>query len=209
MAKKAGVLARQHRSIKTMIPSFNIPTSVSLPNATSIPSIPYQLPSFDIPRWVPIVLPLDEPAMMQEPKVAPSEEEVKEEPKEEIKPPVASPPVIPIPPLPPIIQEQPVIPQTPEVITEQPLSVELPFIGELPVPSTEVLITAGTTAAVAGSVSVVAAVGATASFNYLSKAFQSILKFVFKKILKRKNRHTVTWARRRRSVELYRHKQDR
>ena len=74
-----GALVKQHRSLRKMIPSFSVPSGVSLPNAVPIPNIPYSLPNFNTPRWVPIVTPLEKPAMMQEPKVAPPQEEVIEE----------------------------------------------------------------------------------------------------------------------------------
>jgi len=196
LAKTAGVLVKQHHLSKEMIPSFSVPSSVSLPNATPIPSIPYSFPSFSTPRWVPIPTPLDELEMMQEPRVAPPQEAIEEKPKPSPKPTPQPQPALP--PKPGI----PVTPVVPEEVIEKPVVIEVPFIGEIPVPPQELLVTAGTTAAIAASVSVVAAMSATTVMNYLMKLSKPIIKFIMKRILKRKNKYTVNWARMQRSERL-------
>ena len=177
-----------------MTPSFSVPTGMSLPDAVPIPNIPYRLPSLNAPRWVPIVTPLSDPEMMQEPKVAPPQETIEEKPKPPPKPE--------LPPLPTIKPEEPIAPVAPEIVVEQPLIIEIPFIGEIPVPPKELLVTAGTTAAVAASVSVVAALSATTLVNNLMKVFKPLLKFVMKRVLKRNNKYTTSWARQRRLERL-------
>ena len=196
--KTAGVLVNQHPSLRKMTPSFSVPTGMSLPDAVPIPNIPYRLPSLNAPRWVPIVTPLSDPEMMQEPKVAPPQETIEEKPKPKPKP-LPKPE---LPPLPTPKPEEPIAPVAPEIVVEQPIIIEIPFIGEIPVPPKEMLVTAGTTAAVAASVSVVAALSATTLINNLRKGFKPLLKFVMKRILKRKNKYTTSWARQRRLERL-------
>ena len=198
MVKTAGVLVNQHPSLRKMTPSFNVPTGMSLPDAVPIPNIPYSLPNLNAPRWVPIVPPLSDPEMMQEPKVAPPQETIEEKPKPKPKP-LAKPES---PPQPKPKPEETITPVVPEIIAEQPVIIEIPFIGEIPVPPKELLVTAGSTAAVAASVSVVAALSATTLINYLMKAFKPLLKFVMKRILKRNNKYTTSWARQRRLERL-------
>ncbi len=189
-----------------MIPSFQVPTSVSLPNAMPIPNIPYRLPSFDVPRWTPIVPPLPEHQMMAPPSVAPQSEEATEEKPAPQKPEPQPPVFLPLPEIPKPAEVKPepnVIPQqVVEEVVEEIVVIEIPFVGEIPVPSKEVLITAGSTAAVAASVSVVAALSATTIMDHLVKLFKPLLKFVMKRILKRKNKYTTTWARQRQSERL-------
>lgn len=200
--KRAGALVSQHPSLRKMTPSFNVPTGMSLPDAVPIPNIPYSLPSLNAPRWVPIVTPLSDPEMMQEPKVAPPQETIEEKPKPKPKPLPKPELELEPPPLPTPKPEEPITPIAPEIVVEQPIIIEIPFIGEIPVPSKELLVTAGSTAAVAASVSVVAALSATTLINYLMKAFKPLLKFVMKRILKRKNKYTTSWARQRRLERL-------
>ena len=184
-----------------MIPSFNVPSGVSLPDAIPIPNIPYRLPSFDMPRWTPIVPPLTEQQMMTEPRVPPSQEEIiKEKPKPKPKP--QPKPEQSLPSKPPPEKEEPQTLVIPEVIVEETIVIEIPFIGEIPIPPAELLVTAGTTAAIAASVSVVAALSATTLINYLMKAFAPALKFVMKRVLKRNNKYTVSWARQRQTERL-------
>jgi len=196
--KTAGALVSQHPSLRKMTPSFNVPTGISLPDAVPIPNIPYRLPSLNAPRWVPIVSPLSDPEMMQEPKVAPPQETIEEKPKPRPKP-LAKPESLPQPKPKP---EETITPVTPEIIVEQPVIIEIPFIGEIPIPPAELLVTAGTTAAIAASVSVAAALSATTLINYLMKAFKPALKFVMKRMLKRNNKYTVSWARQRQLERL-------
>ena len=187
-----------------MIPSFRVPSGVSLPDAMPIPSVPYRFPPLGTPRWTPIVKPLPQHQMMEAPNVPQKEEEFieeKPEPKPKPKPRPTAPvkeqkPVAPK----PVIDKQEQVEDEPAEITavEIPLTIEVPFIGSVPVPPAELLVTAGTTAAVAASVSVVAALSATTLMNYLLKLFKPLIKFIMKRILKRKNKYTTSWARQRR-----------
>ena len=191
-----------------MIPSFQIPTSVSIPDALPIPNIPYQLPSYTMPRWTPIVPPLPEQQMLRAPRAAPIEEKVEEDKPE--KKPAQSPVNLPAsPPLNlkvPILEPEVIAPAPIPVKAETPLIIEIPFVGEMLVPSKELLVTSGATAAIAASVSVVAALSATSLVNYLLKVFKPIIKFIMKKILKRNNKYTISWARQRRLKVPNRHK---
>lgn len=189
-----------------MIPKFQVPTSVSLPDALPIPNIPYTLPSLEMPRWTPIVTPLPEQQRMEPPVVKPQDEVIEEKPRQERKPTVEpkqeprTEPVI----QPPVTEEAPPPEPVVTVETETPLVIELPIIGEIPVPSKELLVNTGLTAAIAASVSVVAALSATTLINYLMKLFKPLMKFILKRILKRKNKYTISWARQRRSEKLLR-----
>lgn len=207
MALTAGALVKQHHFLK-MIPSFQIPTSVSIPDALPIPNIPYKLPSYSMPRWTPIVPPLPELQMLPVPRTAPIEEKVEED-KPEKKPaqspvnPPASPPLnLKV----PILEPEVIAPAPIPVEAKTPLIIEIPFVGEMPVPSKELLVTSGATAAIAASVSVVAALSAKSLVNHLLKVFKPIIKFIMKKILKRNNKYTISWARQRRLKVPNRHK---
>ena len=99
-----------------MIPRFQVPTSVSLPDALPIPNLPYTLPSLEAPRWTPIVTPLPEHPMMEPPVVPmPQEEFIEEEPRQEQETnPVPEPRPAPIPePVPPApVTEEILVPET-------------------------------------------------------------------------------------------------
>lgn len=179
-----------------------MPARMALPDSIPIPNIPVKLPSFSLPRWTPVPVPLDEHPLMQEPKTSPKKEETKEEPKPK-KLPVPEPQLPPLPAIPEyLLKPDPLIP--PVIENVKPIKkdvaiIEVPILGEIPLPTRDVLITVSSTAAVAATVSVAATMGGTALLKYLTTAFKPILKFLLKRILKRKQ---PTWARQRRSLGL-------
>lgn len=177
-----------------------MPTHTALPDSIPIPNIPVKLPSFNLPRWTPVPVPLDEHPLMQEPKVSPKKEEAKEKPKPK-KLPLPEPQLPPLPAIPEyLLEPDPVIPPVVEKVQPKKAEVsiiEVPILGEIPLPTRDVLITVSSTAAVAATVSVAATMGGTALLKHLTTVFKPILKFILKKLLKRKQ---LTWSRQRLSV---------
>ena len=184
-----------------MIPQISLPPNMGLPDATAIPSLPFSYPPFEMPRWTPIPPRVPEMAEPTVPNTSPVTASPTVKPKPRPQPqvqPATSPPV-----------EQPELDtqeSPPEEVINQTVVIELPVIGEIPVPTKELLITAGSTAAVAASVSVVAALSAGWLVKFLMKILNPIMKFVLKKILKKRNKFTESWARKRRAERLHRRK---
>ena len=181
-----------------MIPQISLPPNLGMPDSTALPSLPFSYPSFESPRWTPIPPRVPVMADPTAPNVEPQSEA-----------PVPKPVPKPMPKPRPVQQPLP----KPKVETEEPAEVinetvviELPFIGELPVPSKELVITAGSTAAIAATVSVVAALSATWLLKFLMKLLKPTIKFLLKKVLKKNNKFTESWARKRRAERLHRHK---
>jgi len=187
-----------------MIPQISLPPNMGLPDSTALPSLPFSYPPFEAPRWTPIPPRVPVMADPTAPNVEPQTEAPvpKPVPKPMPKPrPVQQPTPIPTPiPEPELEEKEPA-----EVINET-IIIELPYIGEIPVPSKELIVTAGSTAAVAASVSVVAALASGSLLKFLMKLFKPIMKFLLKKVLKKNNKFTESWARKRRAERLHRHK---
>ena len=130
--------------------------SIRLPEAPQLPRPVLEVPRADLPSYRPLVVP---PSNLKPPPG------IKQETKEE--PPKKEPPKQPTPP----------IPSVPNVRYLDVPGTEL----EVPLPSNEILVTAGTTA----TVSVVATLTATAVF----KRTVQVLKPIIKKLLTRKKRN--------------------
>ena len=98
-------------------------------------------------------------------------------------------------PLPPAPPPMDLVPELAEVQT-----VEIPFVGvEVPLPRTEILVTATTTAGVSSVVAVGGTLFATTLFRQLQPILKPIFKFAFKKIAAlRKKPPPLSWARERR-----------
>ena len=92
---------------------------------------------------------------------------------------------------------KPPIDLVPEIAEIQ--TVELPIIGvEIPLPRTEILVTAGTTAGVSSVVAVSGTLFATTLFRQLQPILKPIFKTILKKLAKiRKKPAPRTWARER------------
>ena len=183
-----------------MIPQISLPPNLGMPDSTALPSLPFSYPSFESPRWTPIPPRVPVMADPTAPNVEPQSEA-----------PVPKPVPKPMPKPRPV--QQPLPTPEPEPKAEEPVEVinetviiELPFVGEIPVPSKELIVTAGSTAAVAASVSVVAALASGSLLKFLMKLFKPIMKFLLKKVLKKNNKFTESWARKRRAERLHRHK---
>ena len=177
---------------------------MGLPESLPLPAVPFSYPSFETPRWTPIPPRLPEIPLPEAPYV---------EPRQEVLPPKPVPRPMPQarPPAPQPLPPKPV----PQVDTEEQVTVEegtvfieLPIIGEFPVPSKELIMTAGTTAAIAAAVSVIAALSASWLIKFLMKLFKPTIKFILKKVLKKRNKFTESWGRKRLAERLRQHRSD-
>ena len=183
-----------------MIPQISLPPNMGMPESTPLPALPFSYPSFETPRWTPIPPRVPEMARPTAPNTerAPAQPPVKPKPRPKPKP------------APEPVQEQEqeleIEEQPAEVTNEETVFIELPVIGQIPVPTKELIVTAGSTAAIAASVSVVAALAAGWLVKFLMKLFKPIIKFVLKKILKKRNKFTENWGRQRLAERLHRHK---
>jgi septal ring-binding cell division protein DamX len=128
------------------------------------------------------------------------EDETSEEPVfEGIAPPIGTPKIqIPFP-----VQQQ-----NQQQLEDQPEyenSVTIPGIDyEMPLPSTEVMVTAATTASIAAVVSVTGTLAAKTVFDYLLKLIKPALKIAVNKLAKARGKPTTSWARQR--LQERRHK---
>lgn len=161
-----------------------IPAPIPLPAPFVVPSVPMELPSFQVPEWEPVpVYREDVPAL--NPQTAPEEKEPEDKPQREMP---SSPPM-PTPPTP----ELPALPGS-EIMN----TIELPGGYEVPVPPKEIVVTAVTTAGTAAVVSVGATMAAGRVFEQVVKIAKPIIKTVLKKIAKLTGRKPPqTWARAR------------
>jgi len=186
-----------------MIPQISLAPNLGLPDATALPSLPFSYPAFELPRWTPIpprVPVMEDPTA---PNVAPTAEAPVSKPVPKPMPkPISKPIPEPRPVQQPMPKPEPIKEEPAEVINET-VVIELPFVGEIPVPSKELVITAGSTAAIAASVSVVAALSATWLLKFLMKVFKPTIKFLLKKVLKKNNKFTENWARKPRVERLH------
>ena len=185
-----------------MIPTINLPPNMGLPETAPLPDLPFSYPSFETPRWTPIPPRVPEMALPTAPNAerAPAQPPVKPMPRPQPKPLPAPGPVQ--------EQELEIEEQPAEVTNEETVFIELPVIGQIPVPTKELMVTAGSTAAIAASVSVVAALTAGWLVKFLMKLFKPTIKFVLKKVLKKRNKFTENWGRKRLAERLHRHRSD-
>jgi hypothetical protein len=195
-----------------------IPPAFPIPQAFSLPAQPLDTPEFSLPAWVNPPDRLDniqelippnvaEPNKQQEETSEESEEKEEKEKKEDkeeedetseepvfegIAPPIGTPKIqIPFP-----AQQQ-----NQQQLEDQPEfenSVTIPGIDyEMPLPSTEVMVTAATTASIAAVVSVTGTLAAKTVFDYLLKLIKPALKIAVNKLAKARGKPTTSWARQR------------
>jgi hypothetical protein len=198
-----------------------IPPAFPVPEAFKLPPHPLDLPEVTLPTWVnppnrinnitdlipPNVPKQTKPKNKKEKtgnkrkeKVNNTEEEKDEQEVtndldfEGFTPPIATPKIqIPFP-LPQQNQQQQL-----EDPPEFENSVIIPGIDyEMPLPSTEVMVTAATTASIAAVVSVTGTLAAKTVFDYLLKLIKPTLKIAVNKLAKARGKPTTTWARQRR-----------
>ena len=95
----------------------------------------------------------------------------------------------------------PVQQQNQQQLEDQPEyenSVTIPGIDyEMPLPSTEVMVTAATTASIAAVVSVTGTLAAKTVFDYLLKLIKPALKIAVNKLAKARGKPTTSWGRQR------------
>jgi len=198
-----------------------IPPAFPIPQAFSIPAQPLDTPEFSLPAWITPPNRLDNIKELIPPNV-PERNNQKEETSEESKdteeedkenkeekseepvfegiaPPIDTPKIqIPFP-----LQQQ--NQQQDEAESEFENSVIIPGIDyEMPLPSTEVMVTAATTASIAAVVSVTGTLAAKTVFDYLLKLIKPALKVAVNKLAKARGKPTTSWARQR--LQERRHK---
>ena len=198
-----------------------IPPAFPIPQAFSLPAQPLDTPEFSLPAWVnppdrlnniqELIPPnVAKPNKQQEETSEESEESEEKEEKEKkedeeetketsedsvfegIAPPIGTPKIqIPFP-----VQQQ-----NQQQLEDQPEyenSVTIPGIDyEMPLPSTEVMVTAATTASIAAVVSVTGTLAAKTVFDYLLKLIKPALKIAVNKLAKARGKPTTSWARQR------------
>ena len=141
----------------------------SLPPALEIPRVTLEIPTAEIPRYVPLVVP---PSDLQAPEGVKAEGEAEKEEKPQPKP------------------QKPPIPSFSQEVTE----LTIPFTDiNVPFPKEEILVAAGTTAAV----SVVATLSATAVFKRCVQILKPLLPQIVKKVQHRIGKTPLSWSRKR------------
>ena len=146
-----------------VIPEFIIPDPVTIP---VVPTM--ELPKQVIPSYTPLYVP---PSDLRPPPGVKGPNQPEEAAREAPKPPTA--------PKPPVVK-----PQIPEMRFFEVPGTDL----EIPLPSTEILVTAGTTA----TVSVAATLTATAMFKQLVSVMKPIIKQAWSKLTKKKEKKKET-----------------
>ena len=141
----------------------------SLPVAPEIPKVTLKVPEALIPQYRPLVIP---PSDLERPAGVSAEGEEETEDKPQPKP------------------QTPKIPSFSQEVTE----LTIPFTDiNVPFPKEEILVAAGTTAAV----SVVATLSATAVFKRCVQILKPLLTQVVKKVQRRLGKTPPSWSRQR------------
>jgi len=191
------------------MPSINFPPPIRLPPPVVAPRSPIGLPTFQFPEWEPVPIYRDQVPGIGNPEPSDNadqaEQETQEETQEEqpeTKPEQApvKPPPVELPPLPPIPTQEAVIPET-EMVNE----VTIPIINmDVPLPKTEIVVIAVTTAGVAAIASVGGTMVANQVFRQLIKVFKPLFKTILKKLMKARGKDLPSWARERRAQKYQR-----
>ena len=167
-----------------------VPAPMPLPDAMNIPRQPLAMPQFNNPEWTPIPVYRDPtPEIKTGTKNGEKEDKGESADKDkDTKTPENN------------IQEVPEVDLPSQVIPEmnEVNTVTIPIIEvEVPLPKTEIVVIAVTTA----SVSAVAAVGgtmaATSLFRFLMKVLKPTMKTLVKKLAKLRGKEVKSWARQR------------
>ena len=141
----------------------------SLPKALEIPRVTLDQPKALIPSYRPLVVP---PSDLQAPAGVKAEGEAEKEEKPQPK------------------QQKPQIPSFSQEVTE----LTIPFTDiNVPFPKEEILVAAGTTAAV----SVVATLTATAVFKRSVQILKPLLTQIVKKVQRGRGKEVPSWSRQR------------
>lgn len=189
-----------------------IPPAFPIPHPFDLPAQPLSTPEVILPFWInppnrtnniKDLIPPNAPKSNNQKKAkekAPKKK--KEQIEKDFTPPIATPKIqIPFPLLEQNQQQQQQLEDPPEFTN----SVIIPGIDyEMPLPSTEVMVTAATTASIAAVVSVSGTLAAKTVFDYLLKLIKPILNIAVNKLTRAQNKPTITWARQR--LQGHRHK---
>ena len=204
-----------------------IPPAFPIPQAFNLPAQPLDTPELSLPAWVTPPNRIDNIQELIPPNVPERNNQVekkqekseeakkknknkKEKEKEEEKteepefdgftPPIGTPKIqIPL----RLLQQNQQ--QQVEDVSVFENSVIIPGIDyEMPLPSTEVMVTAATTASIAAVVSVTGTLAAKTVFDYLLKLIKPTLKIAVNKLAKARGKPTTSWARQR--LQERRHK---
>jgi len=136
-------------------PEFPDFPSLALPDAPVLPDPVLEVPRAQVPSYKPLVVP---PSDLRPPPGVKGEDGKEKEPQPQ--------------------------PKTPPIKNPDINYVQVPMIDqEIPLPSPEILATAGTTAVV----SVAATLTATSMFKYLVMVFKPVLKQTWSKLTKKRN----------------------
>jgi len=188
------------------MPSIDFPPPIRLPPPVVAPQRPIGLPTFQVPEWQPVPIYRDQVPGIGNVNGSDNEDETKEEEVQEeeteTKPEQApvKPPPVELPTLPPIPIPEAVIPET-EMVNE----VTIPIINiDVPLPKTEIVVIAVTTAGVAAIASVGGTMVANQVFRQLIKVFKPLFKTILKKLMKARGKELPSWARERRSQKYQR-----
>ena len=169
-----------------------LPPPVALPNALNIPSQPLAMPQFDTPEWEPI--PVYRPISPEDVKTGTRKGEKDDKGESADKDKDIKTPERDIPEVPDIPVTDVVIPEMNEVNT-----VTIPIIEvEVPLPKTEIVVIAVTTATVSAVAAVGGTMAATSLFRFLMKVLKPTMKSVVKKLAKLRGKEVKSWARQRR-----------
>ncbi len=166
--------------ITPIAPPAPIPSSFRVPDVIFIAPTP---PDFE---WEPVPIFVEDiPEELESPEPKPKVEEDKGSSKSKSKDKKGAPDANP---------SADLVPEMAEVQTW-----EVPIVGvEIPVPRTEILVTATTTAGVSSVVAVGGTLFATTLFRQLQPILKPIFKFIFKKLAAvRKKPPPLSWSRQR------------
>lgn len=184
-------------------PLTPVPPAAELPKAVPLPSFQYEVPEYIEPIWQPIIIYREDVPGLVEPKTSENKEPAAQKKNPSKKKDKTE------------AQESPnsdpksLIPEASPPASEfkEVNNYEIPILGiEVPVPKTEIVVTAATTATIASVASVGGTLAATAIFQRLIQVSKPLITFGLKRLAKaRGKQEPLTWARKRAAQRRSRH----
>ena len=184
-------------------PLTPVPPAAELPKAVPLPSFQYEVPEYIEPIWQPIIIYREDVPGLVEPKTSENKEPAAQKKKPSKKKDKG------------VAQESPnsnpqsSIPDAtpPKSEFKEVNNFEIPILGvEVPVPKTEIVVTAATTATIASVASVGGTLAATAIFQRLIQVSKPLITFGLKRLAKaRGKQEPLSWARKRAAQRRSRH----
>lgn len=183
-------------------PLTPVPPAAELPKAVPLPSFQYEVPEYIEPIWEPIIIYREDVPGLVEPKTSENKEptaQKKKTSKTKDKP---------------VSQESQSDPKStfpdatpPKSEFKEVNNFEIPILGvEVPVPKTEIVVTAATTATIASVASVGGTLAATAIFQRLIQVSKPLITFGLKRLAKARGKQApLSWARKRAAQRRSRH----